>query len=107
MGYEYLVLSALANALALSILSSYFYAEKYMKWKNDLYRFLAFVFWAIVCWLIPAFLFFNIFKLPKSYQIHGTKIFIILLVWIIPVLLIEIIYYKKGYFEREKHPSAD
>ena len=34
MGYEYLVLSALANALALSILSSYFYAEKYMKWKK-------------------------------------------------------------------------
>ena len=106
MSNNYLVISALANALALSILSSYLYAEKYMKWKNDLHRFLAFLSWAIVCWLIPAILFYLIFKLPKSYQIHG-KIIVILLVWIIPVIVIEIFFYKKGYFEREKHPSVD
>lgn len=101
-------LSALANALVSSILSSYLYAKKYKEYSNDLHRLLAFISWVIACWLIPALLFYTIVTLLQSYQVETNSIFIILIAWIIPVLVMEIYLYKKGYFHvRDRGREAD
>jgi O-antigen/teichoic acid export membrane protein len=91
-----LILSALTNALALSLLSSYIYAEKYNKLLTDFHRLLAFILWITACWLIPALLFYTLFE---QNHINDNRKLTVLLAWAIPVLIIEVFFYKKGYLK--------
>ena len=100
MARYFLILLCVGIVISASCIGIFYYAKIVRKLKNDIVRILSYVICGLLCFSIPLFFLEHVFRYFDIKKDSWER-FIILAIWILPVLIVGLNLKKRGYFNIE------